>query len=671
MNRLSLTSEIRKNSKGVLRADVVATRQQTPLYECRLELPGLRRACYFAPFQKHAINPSLDLWPEGYNQCQPLVLSELRNLKRGGMFLIAELQDGSHLALLPLVTNTFMCWLRADSDSLLLEGDHWGTDGINATQMPLLAWAVADHVYPCTELVWQVAAHLPELKGHLRLRETKKFPDVFEYLGWCTWEELKWDITEEKLRRCFFELAQSKVPVCWLLIDDGHIEETSCASIATQSGEVPQGEAQKTLAGLGVNARRFPNGWRPVMKTARECGFQKIGVWLNFNGYWGGIAKNNQLGDLNNALIEVSPGVLQPAPGKSHYFYDALIEKQQEAGFTFVKVDNQAKNVTFYRGAVPNAVAAASANHEALESAIDRFMEGMINCMAHNNICVFNTRVSSVTRCSEDYKKGDYWRAKHHLNNSFANMLWLRHTVWGDHDMFHSCDQVAGGVMARSKAISGGPIYLSDAPDQINAEAVAPLCYSNGKILRVLEPAVPAPESVYIDSYESNRAFRVLAPASAHATVVIAYNLTDPQIPVTGFVENADDGHAQRLLCGRMPVKREVVIFRWHDKSVRVLPSDERWEFTIPSFGDELFWLVERQNGWALLGRADKYLGPAAVIECCYTSKVLSFRLVEPGPVLIWLESGRPYGGAISWEALGNGLWIGNCTQESCSVECL
>ena len=126
--------------------------------------------------------------------------------------------------------------------------------------------------------------------------------------------------------------------------------------------------------------------------------------------------------------------------------------------------------------------------------------------MAQNSLCVFNTRYSVVTRCSRDYRAGDAVLARSHLLQSFHNMLWMGQTVWGDHDMFHSSDKFAGRMMAVSKALSGGPVYLSDPPEQIVADAVRPLCYENGRLLRPAAPAVVMPNSAMLDALNDGSA---------------------------------------------------------------------------------------------------------------------------------------------------------------------
>ncbi|MFP4027964.1 MAG: Sip1-related alpha-galactosidase [Candidatus Brocadiia bacterium] len=101
-------------------------------------------------------------------------------------------------------------------------------------------------------------------------------------------------------------------------------------------------------------------------------------------------------------------------------------------------------------------------------------------------------------------------------------MLWLGPTVWGDHDMFHSSDTFAGRMMAVSKAVSGGPIYLSDDPDDFNPGHVWPLCDADGRLFGPLAPAVPLPRSADIDPFDHPKPYLVAAPLPNKAAAIVA-----------------------------------------------------------------------------------------------------------------------------------------------------
>ncbi len=620
-------------------------------------LPPFRRACYYAPFQKHAIDPSLDLWPEGYNQCHPLPVKTFAGAKRGGIFALLELEGGGFLSLLPVVTARSMAWLRGDAEGLLLEAGHWGTAGWDG-DMALLGWARHENPYAACEAVWRTVLGHPLCAGLAHRRSEKTYPEVFRHLGWCSWEEFKWDINEEVLVGMIRAIDASPAPIRWVLVDDGHIDQgpEAAAPESGQNGEVPIQESARRLFSFGTQENRFPRGWPAVLEARKHSQIRWMGVWLNFNGYWGGIHPRNALGGVNESLLAVRDGALQPAPTpeSAAAFYDPFIGQQHRSGFDFVKVDNQAKNVTFYQGCVPNAVEATMGNHRALESAVDHRLDTMINCMAHNNLCAFSTRHSEITRCSEDYKKGDLWRAKHHLNNSFANMVWLGQTVWGDHDMFHSSDAAASGVMARSKAISGGPIYLSDHPSRFVMDLIAPLCLEDGRLLQPLAPAVPLPESLFVDSYEDERAYRVAAPLSHGCVAVAAYNLTDPVHAVHGSVAAEDYRWAGAMLQDGRPeweIPAEGLIAYDVKRGAVHLLSEGPVVFTIGDFGDEFFILCPIRGGLAVIGREGKFLPPQGVATIETDAAGLRVGMHEQGALLVWSRTPVP-----DAEPLGGGL---------------
>ncbi|MGD2175378.1 MAG: Sip1-related alpha-galactosidase, partial [Candidatus Brocadiaceae bacterium] len=378
------------------------------------------------------------------------------------------------------------------------------------------------------------------------------------------------------------------------------------------------------------------------------------------------------LGDLNGHLAEVQAAAhafrecervpaLLPGPDypDSVAFYEAMIRGAGKAGFDFVKVDNQARNLKHYRGTA-QPVRSAAHNSRALEAACGAWVDGLINCMAHNILCVFNTRTSAVSRCSEDYARGDAVRARRHLHNSYANMLWLGQTVWGDHDMFHSNDPAAGRMMALSKAMSGGPVYLSDAPGEFDAEAVRPLCLEDGELLRPLAPAAPLPDSIFLDPFEDGRPYRVVAPLPNRAAAVVAYNLSEPETPVEGRVGPEDYAHAGGMMQPR-PERWELpeeglLLYDWRRRTAR--PLDAPVEFRLAGFGDYFALLCPVRHGWAAVGRTDKYLSPAAVEVLYWTERELILRMVESGPLAIWRRQGAVHWSDGNLERAGDGLWV-------------
>lgn len=619
--------------------------EQGRLLSVELPLPPFKQAVYYAALQRHdpLDQGDRDIFPEGFNRVQPLRISDFAGLKRGGLFLLAELASGEFQAVLPLIGPETMAWFEAPDGVLMLACGHLGTEPFRG-DLPLCAWARSSNLYAACEQVWREAVAHPQVAGSTRMREEKRYPELFEYLGWCSWEQYHTNIDEGVLLAAIDGLEASGLPIRYVLVDDGHLSHE-----------------QRKLTSLTVDRAKFPHGWGPLLSRRRDDGIAWMGLWLNFNGYWNGIAPDNQLGALNEHLTAVPKlGALQPADGFLHSFafYDAMIGAARAAGFDFVKVDNQAQNATFYAG-MANAVRPAAHNSQALEAACARHMDGLINCMAHNAPCAFNTRVSAVTRCSEDYKLNDAWRAKAHLHNSYANLLWLGQTVWGDHDMFHSSDTFAGRMMAVSKAVSGGPVYVSDAPEDLDADAIRPLCLADGRLPRPLAPAAPLPDSVFANPFLEPVAYRVIAPLPHGAAAIVAYNLTEPSVPVSGRVWPRDYVVAGGLMQDyepdwELPEDGLVLVDYYANRAVEL--GDDGYRFELDRFADRLYWLCPKVYGWAVLGRADKYLGPALAEVIDASDLELIVRLEESGPLGLWCE-GTPVCAAGEVVQVGGHHW--------------
>lgn len=594
-------------------------------YEC--QIPEFEAGCYYAPFQRHDPMPErLGQWPDGYNRMQALKIDRIEGLAYGGCFLLLKMQEDDYLALLPIAGQQLVSWFSAMGDRLLLHIGHLGFAQVSGDYL-LCAWARSEGAYNACRTVWMEAARIPALKGAFRLREEKSYPDLFRYLGWCSWEEFRFDISEERLAECADKIEKSEIPIRYMLIDDGHLDAE-----------------QQRLVSFEPDSAKFPNGWEPILSFKKEDKIKWFGIWLNFNGYWKGISPDNRLGELNDHLSPVPSGSLQPAGGllSSFAFYDAMIGSAASAGFDFVKVDVQARNLSLYKG-TEQPVSRAVENAQALEAVCARYMSGLINCMAHGPTCVFNTRLSAISRCSEDYLLGDTARARRHVYNSYANILYLGYTVWGDHDMFHSNDPASGRMMAVSKAVSGGPVYLSDHPDRFVPEHIWPLCFDDGELLRPLAPASPLEDSLFLDPYEEAKPFRVIAPLSDRSAIIVNYNLTEPERPVSGNVRREDYAQAGCMLPenGSWDIPREgLVLYDWETGNACRL--EDSFGFEMPNFGSRLFIVSPVRQGWAVIGRPDKFLSPAAVEVLKSGRTELVLRVKEAGPILIWNVDGKP-----------------------------
>lgn len=565
------------------------------------------------------------------------------------MFALFHLRDGRYMAVLPVAGPDTLAWLNLDRNgNFTLESGTLGTAA--AKQQPVLAvTATGNNIYRACSAVWEKALSLPFIKGRTAPREKKAYPEPFRYLGWCSWEQYKKDISSQLLEQTASQLEKSPIPVRWMLVDDG---------FQTQEG--------LKLISFQTRKDKFPQGWKPLMKHKSQK-LKWMGLWHCYYGLWNGIHPRHTLdAQTSRGLVTTSKGKILPGdgPGGAGAFYGPFLQSVREAGFDFVKIDVQAEYLKHADG-LDNPVHHNTKCSEALEQACRKMGLNMVNCMAQGTVNIQNTRWSAVTRCSIDYKLGDEAMGKSHILQSYANTLWLGQTVWPDHDMFHSTDPACARLMAVSKAVSGGPVYLSDPADKLDPKNIMPLVWSDGLLLRPLAPAVPLPDSVFLDAMNEDRLYRVIAPLPGQTAAVVLYNLKHPSPaePLRGKISLPDYRNAAALLKGKAAAPYAAIpaegIAAYSGEGGRALtPAQPDLEVELTGFKDRLFIMAPIVRGWAVIGRGDKFLSPCAMTGAPeYGEGNLRFRVKESGPVIIWHGKGTVKAGQTPVKELGNGFY--------------
>lgn len=635
-----------------------------------VRVPPYRAAVFFAadnrgPKSAWPADANRELpWVVGSNLGELFDATEPRNRAVGepnrlGLAVLLQQRDGPVTALLSVPGASTLSVFRVDEDgSLSLRLLTLGTAAVTA-EAPLYAWGHAETAASAFRSAWRAALEHPVVESHTGRRWEKPYPEPFGYLGWCSWEHFKKNIDEGSMARAVRELSQCSVPVRWVLIDDGH-----------------QLQAEGRLKSLSPDPQKFPRGFKPITDLRSNRAIRWLGLWHAFQGLWQTVDTENEMAELDRYLVRLPSGGYLPRGDveSAEAFYDALIGSAAGADFDFVKIDVQAANLAWYRGS-ENAVVSSANNSRALENAVERRMRhGMINCMAHNALCLFNTRRSAVTRCSIDYHTNDPASSASHILQSYTNTLWLGWSVWPDHDMFHSSDKSCGRMMAVSKALSGAPVYLSDAPDEIAASLVAPLCTEDGRLFRPLAPAAPLPDSVFLDALnDPSRAYSVIAPLPGECAAVAAYNLVQKPVKITSTISAEVYRHAGMMMQHDTPWElpnEGLVAYDWYAGTARRLSATDSIEVRLDFLQDALIILCPIVEGWAVVGRRDKYLAPAAVTAIQRTESSIRVSLVEGGPLLVWSSRGEPTAPGASVTHIADELYQVAALDDSLEIEC-
>ncbi len=576
------------------------------------------------------------------------------------VFLMIKLTDGRSMALLPMANPLSVCYIYADAEKgFLLRHATYGTESITG-KVPLLAWAVADTPVEASYRLFEKLSEDKSIAKTFRLRSEKSYSEPYKYLGWCSWEEYRTNINEALLVKAAQDLKKSEVPVRFMLIDDGHQDRT----------EIKENKKNKrTLTSFNTDPELFPDGYGKILAERDTTSLKWFGLWLNMHGYWQGFTKeNNGFGELNDCLREVpSTGLYMPKNDKDKIvrLYEHYFEPSVNAGFDFLKIDWQTSGMMMTNGAENPAQQAWLTSRSVDSIATRNYPYTTMNCMAQNNVVLLNTLNVNSTRTSIDYKLNDLPKAKQHILQSFQNAVYMGPTVWGDHDMFHSSDSICGELMALSKAISGGPVYLSDAPDKIVLGNVMPLCFSDGRLLRPLAPGTTLPKSYYTSPLDVPELFFVAAPLKNDAVSIVAYNLYDKPVTLESTINTNDYKDASAIIQGldkkwKVPVEG-LLAFNYFEQTGSVLKDEI--PVKVKDFNHCYYQLSPIHNGWSVIGATQKYLCSEAIENIRYAPEILTFDLIEGGEFAIYLAEGKPVAGNIAFVSLGNGLWKGEVDQ--------
>ncbi len=595
-------------------------------------------------------------WPAGGNRVYPHVSKGGVNILEGTLFLLIRKNEGQYLALLPLGDDDAYAWLGGGDRPAIKLGTH-GRSALVGTRA-LFAWSRGEKAYDAIAAAWKMGLGSRAKKTAV-LREQKTYPEVFTYLGWCSWECYGRDIDEEKMLRAVHLIEESGLPIRSFLMDEGHADNHT----------------------LQPDRVKFPRGYRALTAKKDRDRIRWFGLWWAFLGAAHGVAEPGELGSLRDAMMETPNGVLVPKPDDTSAgrFYEHIMRETSEGGFDFVKVDFMVDALPLYAGlrkdpptlgglppdnhnAIRNPYAGAATLMSVCEQSAAR-LRGIINCNWHSAVCLFHSGSSAVGRCSEDYQSNQLDRAKAHIYHAFTAIPWLGQLAWGDHDMFHSTDRVAALPMAISKALSGGPISLSDEPGTFAKSLITPLCFSDGRLLRPLAPATPVEEDLsYVP--DEGRLLRVIAPLRNGCAALGIFHLEREQgrgRPITASITPQLYREASSMM---QPYEQSwalpadgVVAYDVMRKTANLV-SDAH-VVSMSDFGCVLLQLCPVHSGWSLVGREEKYLPAAGVHDVHHAHDRVSFLVEEEGSVVVWSTEGTPAIRGVAMAALAPNLYVG------------
>lgn len=450
------------------------------------------------------------------------------------------------------------------------------------------------------------------------MREDRRYPEIFEYLGWCSWDAMEIRVSEAGLVEKCEEFKNKNIPAKWVIIDDMWAECDKLRDVpddlTRDNGMFDVMHASK-LRSFEADPKRFPEGLAHTVGIMKNEYGLKVGMWHPYNGYWAGLDPEGELAErYRNDFMEYEKRFktkpwekrIYPKPEADHFyhFYYDWHRFFKQCGVDFVKIDNQSGATADY---AVNSIApvgkVARELHKAIESSVGaHFDSTLINCMGMANENMFNRSNSAVSRCSGDFcPENREWFIKH-IKMCAYNSLLQGLFYWSDFDMWWT-DDAQAGKNSVLRAISGGPVYVSDKIGRSRPEYLEPLCFSDGRILRCENPALPTLDCLIADPDTSGKPMKVFNTYKSGG-VVAAYNLDAGERPVTGTVSAADIGKSYG----------EYIIYEHFSGEVTLLHGEEKLEFTLNGHDDfRLYTIVPVEDGIAMIGLCDKFNSPIAV----------------------------------------------------------
>ncbi|XP_038878259.1 probable galactinol--sucrose galactosyltransferase 6 isoform X2 [Benincasa hispida] len=450
-------------------------------------------------------------------------------------FLLLETKDGSHLesdggneenqiiytVFLPLIEGSFRACLQGngqDELELCLESGDVNTKASSFTHS-LFIHAGTDPFDAISDAMKAVKLHL----NTFRLRQEKKLPAIVDYFGWCTWDAFYQEVTQDGVEAGLESLAAGGAPPKFVIIDDGW--QSTAGDPQEENGEQPKQPPLQRLTGIRENSKfqkkEDPTeGIKNIVNIAKnKYGLKFVYVWHAITGYWGGLRTGvKDMEEYGSAMQypKVSKGVFENEPiwkndalalqglglmnPKNVYkFYNELHSYLASAGIDGVKVDAQSILETLGAG-FGGRVELTRQYHQALDASVARNFpdNGIIACMSHHTDAIYCAKQTAVVRASDDFYPRDPVSHTIHIAAVAYNSVFLGEIMQPDWDMFHSLHSAAE-YHASARAISGGPVYVSDAPGKHNFELLKKLVLPDGSVLRASLPGRPTRDCLFSD----------------------------------------------------------------------------------------------------------------------------------------------------------------------------
>ncbi|GMK59744.1 hypothetical protein CspeluHIS016_0803500 [Cutaneotrichosporon spelunceum] len=326
-------------------------------------------------------------------------------------------------------------------------------------------------------------------------------PGPLDGVGFCTWNALHEgrNVNEESIRHLVDTLVDARLPIQTFIVDDGWQDKRHFRDSSDED------DRRRGLWSFDAKPEIGAGGMKGIVHMVKErlesvesTGVVDVGAWIALTGgYWDGIHPDSPLVDKYgckkypasrqwwrgcpedplepNYMPRGESFYVLPPPERAAEFWGDWFKKLQDAGITFLKVDNQAA-VTALDGV--DGVHEALHLWETMYTAAERVFgpDRVIHCMSHSEAMWCGPQGLGMTtggrrfvwRNSDDYGltgRSPYAHQQHLFTNLMNTMLANAQCTVPDADMFMTAQQHPH-THALLRALFPGPLLLTDKPGE-------------------------------------------------------------------------------------------------------------------------------------------------------------------------------------------------------------
>ncbi|XVF16338.1 hypothetical protein REPUB_Repub10bG0022900 [Reevesia pubescens] len=468
-----------------------------------------------------------------------------------------------YVILLPLIEGSFGSSLQpGDDDNVKICVESGSSKVCGSSFRSCLYMHVGEDPYNLVkEAMKVVRVHM----GTFRLLDEKSPPRIVDKFGWCTWDAFYRSVHPKAVWDGVMAFHQAGCPPGMLIIDDGW------QSICVDDDPIEKEGIDRAAAGEEKAYRlvKFEENYRfkdyESTKTPSNKGMgafikdlkeefntiEDVYVWHALCGYWGGIRPNVR-GMPESRMVHphVSPSLLRTMkdfavcntardgvglvpPEQAHKLYEGLHSHLESVGIDGVKID-VIEVLELLSEDYGGRVELAKAYYKALTASLRKHFNGngVISSMQQASDFFFlGTETISLGRVGDDFwcidpygdPTGTFWLQGCHMVHCAYNSVWMGNFIHPDWDMFQSNHQCAE-FHAASRAISGGPIYVSDSVGNHNFDLLKKLALPDGSILRCQHYALPTRDCLFEDPLHDGKTALKIWNLNKHSGVLGLFN---------------------------------------------------------------------------------------------------------------------------------------------------